>query len=162
MWKVPYLPVDPYDLGSNYEAIIRVNSQSGKGGVAWTLLHELQIQLPKGLQMHSSKVVNQAPETTDDILSPTEVKEPFLKRYHISEPDPRILSATLGHSDQSFFEDECLNLDKGQDVDQMKASVAEATKAGLSIPNFTAPPRRIQPPYLIVKLYNRSYHAAVL
>lgn len=105
LWKVPYLTVDPYDLGSNYEAVIRLNSQSGKGGVAWTLSRQLQIQLPKGLQIQFSKVVKKASEKAGGVLSPADITNLFLTRYFISEPDPRIKSANIGRSDESFAVD---------------------------------------------------------
>jgi 2-isopropylmalate synthase len=50
MWDVPYLPIDPKDLGRDYEAVIRVNSQSGKGGVAWVLEQDKGLKLPKRMQ----------------------------------------------------------------------------------------------------------------
>src|SRR4029077_11042614 len=57
VWDVPYLPIDPNDLGRSYEAIIRVNSQSGKGGVAYLLLSEYRLDLPRGLQVEFSQAV---------------------------------------------------------------------------------------------------------
>ena len=57
MWDVPYLPIDPKDLGRNYEAIIRVNSQSGKGGVAYLLQSEYGLDLPRGLQVEFAQKV---------------------------------------------------------------------------------------------------------
>lgn len=60
-WKIPYLPLDPQDIGRNYEAVIRVNSQSGKGGAAWIILRSLGLDLPRQLQVHFSSVIqNQA------------------------------------------------------------------------------------------------------
>src|SRR5690606_37557189 len=56
-WAVPYLPVDPKDLGRNYEAVIRVNSQSGKGGVAYLLKSDHALDLPRKLQIEFSGVV---------------------------------------------------------------------------------------------------------
>lgn len=56
-WAVPYLPVDPKDLGRSYEAVIRVNSQSGKGGVAYLLKSDHAIDLPRKLQIEFSGVV---------------------------------------------------------------------------------------------------------
>jgi 2-isopropylmalate synthase len=50
-WQVPYLPLDPQDIGRTYEAIIRVNSQSGKGGASWIILRNLELDLPRGLQI---------------------------------------------------------------------------------------------------------------
>ena len=56
-WEVPYLPIDPSDIGRTYEAIIRVNSQSGKGGTAWLLESDHQIRLPRGAEIELSKHV---------------------------------------------------------------------------------------------------------
>lgn len=85
--------MDPADLGSRHQDIIRLNSQSGKGGMAWTLYHELSIELPKGLQFEFSKLVKRASETAGGIIPAPDVANLFLKRYFISDPDPRIISA---------------------------------------------------------------------
>ena len=69
-WAVPYLPIDPADIGRTYEAIIRVNSQSGKGGTAWLLESDYQIRLPKGAEVElSSKVQKIADKTGNEITS---------------------------------------------------------------------------------------------
>ena len=69
-WAVPYLPIDPADIGRTYEAIIRVNSQSGKGGTAWLLETDYQIRLPKGAEVElSSKVQKIADDTGNEITS---------------------------------------------------------------------------------------------
>ena len=69
-WSVPYLPIDPADIGRSYEAIIRVNSQSGKGGTAWMLENDHQIRLPKGAEIHlSSQVQKIADKTGTEITS---------------------------------------------------------------------------------------------
>ena len=57
IWDVPYLPIDPADVGRTYEAIIRVNSQSGKGGVAYLLLDRYGLDLPRGLQVEFAQKV---------------------------------------------------------------------------------------------------------
>lgn len=95
LWKVPYLSMDPADLGANHDDIIRLNSQSGKGGVAWTLSHQLHVQLPKGLQLVFSKILKRASEVACGTISPPDVASLFLKRYFVSDPDPRILSAKV-------------------------------------------------------------------
>ena len=59
MWKIPYLPVDPHDLGRSFEAVIRVNSQSGKGGIAYLLEEDHGINMPRRLQIEFSRVVQQ-------------------------------------------------------------------------------------------------------
>jgi 2-isopropylmalate synthase len=63
-WEAPYLPIDPHDVGRSYEAVIRVNSQSGKGGVAYVMKSEHKLDLPRRLQIEFSRVVQQH---TDDI-----------------------------------------------------------------------------------------------
>ena len=99
LWKVPYLAVDPCDLGSDFKSVIRINSQSGKGGMVWTLSRQLSVQLPKRLQMQFSKVVKRSSEVVNGILSPTDVAHLFLTRYFIYEPDPRISSVKIGWAD---------------------------------------------------------------
>ncbi|KAI1371994.1 hypothetical protein F4677DRAFT_276559 [Hypoxylon crocopeplum] len=99
LWKVPYLPIDPHDVGSSHDGVIMLNSQSGKGGVAWALSNELHVKLPKGLQLEFSKVVKTASEKVGGIVSSPDVASLFIKQYHISEPDPRILSAKVGQQD---------------------------------------------------------------
>jgi len=59
LWEVPYLPIDPKDLGRSYEAVIRVNSQSGKGGVAYLLKEDHGLDLPRGLQIEFSRIIQQ-------------------------------------------------------------------------------------------------------
>ena len=56
-WKVPYLHIDPMDIGRKYEKLIRINSQSGKGGVAWVLEQDYDIELPKNIQLELSNYV---------------------------------------------------------------------------------------------------------
>ncbi|HET6197095.1 MAG TPA: 2-isopropylmalate synthase, partial [Acetobacteraceae bacterium] len=63
-WEVPYLPIDPKDLGRSYEAVIRVNSQSGKGGVAYVLKADHGLDLPRGLQIEFSRIVQEVADRT--------------------------------------------------------------------------------------------------
>jgi 2-isopropylmalate synthase len=58
-WAIPYLPIDPLDIGRSYEAVIRVNSQSGKGGVAYLMKNEHHLDLPRRLQIEFSKMFKQ-------------------------------------------------------------------------------------------------------
>jgi 2-isopropylmalate synthase len=81
VWEVPYLPIDPSDLGRSYESIIRVNSQSGKGGVAYLLERDYQLVLPRRLQIEFSRVVQSAADTTGKELSSRELWELFEKEY---------------------------------------------------------------------------------
>ncbi|KAJ9113455.1 2-isopropylmalate synthase (Alpha-isopropylmalate synthase) (Alpha-IPM synthetase) [Meyerozyma guilliermondii] len=82
-WQVPYLPLDPADIGRTYEAIIRVNSQSGKGGSAWVILRNMELDLPRGLQVAFSKVVQEQAELKGRELSNQELCELFQREYFI-------------------------------------------------------------------------------
>jgi 2-isopropylmalate synthase len=85
IWEVPYLPIDPSDLGRTYESIIRVNSQSGKGGVAYLLERDYQLVLPRRLQIEFSRVVQATTDTTGKELSSRELWELFASEYLSNE-----------------------------------------------------------------------------
>ena len=85
VWEVPYLPIDPSDLGRTYESIIRVNSQSGKGGVAYLLERDYQLVLPRRLQIEFSRVVQAAADTTGKELSSQELWALFSAEYLSSD-----------------------------------------------------------------------------
>ncbi|KAG8630585.1 hypothetical protein KVT40_002204 [Elsinoe batatas] len=87
-WVMPYLPLDPQDIGRTYEAIIRVNSQSGKGGVAWIIQRTLELDLPRGLQVAFSKIVQKRTDSLGRELQPGEIKDLFVNAYHL-EGNPR-------------------------------------------------------------------------
>ncbi|KAL7948395.1 hypothetical protein V8C42DRAFT_314293 [Trichoderma barbatum] len=87
-WKIPYLPLDPQDIGRTYEAVIRVNSQSGKGGAAWIILRGLQLDLPRGLQVAFSKVVQNRADGLGRELLAKEITELFEETYFLNE-NPR-------------------------------------------------------------------------
>ena len=80
-WEIPYLPIDPQDLGRSYEAIIRVNSQSGKGGVAWLMEKDHGLSLPRGLQMEFSKSIQRIAEETSEEVSSIQVIQQFESDY---------------------------------------------------------------------------------
>ena len=69
IWDMPYLPIDPKDLGRSYEAVIRVNSQSGKGGIAYLLESEYGLELPRRLQIEFSQVVQRVMDATGKELT---------------------------------------------------------------------------------------------
>ena len=83
-WQMPYLPLDPADIGRTYEAIIRVNSQSGKGGVAWIILRSLELDLPRGLQVAFSRVVQREADRVGHELLPREIQRLFENEYHLN------------------------------------------------------------------------------
>ena len=80
-WEVPYLPIDPKDLGRSYEAVIRVNSQSGKGGVAYILEAEFGLQLPRRMQIEFSKAVQAVADETGRELTAKEILSLFEREY---------------------------------------------------------------------------------
>ncbi|KAF2403251.1 2-isopropylmalate synthase [Trichodelitschia bisporula] len=84
-WRVPYLPLDPADIGRTYEAIIRVNSQSGKGGVAWIIHRNLELDLPRGLQVAFSKIVQKEADAVGRELLPNEIVKLFADAYHLKQ-----------------------------------------------------------------------------
>jgi 2-isopropylmalate synthase len=81
IWDVPYLPIDPSDLGRSYDSIIRVNSQSGKGGVAYLLERDYQLVLPRRLQIEFSQVVQAQADISGKELSSQEIWELFSGEY---------------------------------------------------------------------------------
>ncbi len=81
LWDVPYLPIDPSDLGRSYDSIIRVNSQSGKGGVAYLLERDYQLVMPRRLQIEFSQVVQAAADITGKELTSKEIWDLFEREY---------------------------------------------------------------------------------
>jgi 2-isopropylmalate synthase len=81
LWAVPYLPIDPKDVGRTYEAVIRVNSQSGKGGVAYILKNDHQLDLPRRLQIEFSQVIQAKTDADGGEVSPEEIWAVFADEY---------------------------------------------------------------------------------
>ncbi len=80
-WEVPYLPVDPKDIGRTYEAVIRVNSQSGKGGVAYIMKSEHQMDMPRRLQVEFSRVIQEFTDSKGGEVSPKQMRDAFESEY---------------------------------------------------------------------------------
>ncbi len=117
LWEVPYLPIDPQDVGRTYEAIIRINSQSGKGGIAYILQADYGLNLPRNLQVEFSKDIQAITDAEGKELSSKRIHARFLERYveqpgarlkfldHHTYPDPqakgrRIVEATITDAGQ--------------------------------------------------------------
>jgi 2-isopropylmalate synthase len=81
VWAVPYLPIDPRDVGRTYEAVIRVNSQSGKGGVAYLMKNEYHLELPRRLQIEFSQVVQRHTDSEGGEVSTRQLWEVFSEEY---------------------------------------------------------------------------------
>lgn len=86
VWDVPYLPIDPADVGRTYDAVIRVNSQSGKGGIAYLLERDHGLALPRLLQIEFSQVIQRIADATGKELSSAEIRAAFDREYVVSLP----------------------------------------------------------------------------
>ncbi|MFC5720154.1 2-isopropylmalate synthase [Streptomyces gamaensis] len=80
-WAVPYLPIDPKDVGRSYEAVIRVNSQSGKGGIAYVLKHDHKLELPRRMQIEFSKIIQAKTDAEGGEVTPQEIWSVFRDEY---------------------------------------------------------------------------------
>jgi len=116
LWEIPYLPIDPADLGRSYDAVIRVNSQSGKGGVAYLLQEDYGIELPRMLQVEFSKIIQNIGDQTGKELTSAFIYETFINEYldasgvlefvnhqttvDTDAPDKRLLIATIKQDGQ--------------------------------------------------------------
>lgn len=84
-WEIPYLPIDPQDLGCTYEAVIRVNSQSGKGGVSYIVQERLDFDMPRKMQIAFYQVIQAVADRTSKELSQDDIERIFRTTYHIGE-----------------------------------------------------------------------------
>ncbi|WP_419906109.1 2-isopropylmalate synthase [Hoeflea sp.] len=89
IWEVPYLPIDPQDVGRTYEAIIRINSQSGKGGIAYVLHEDYGLNLPRGLQVEFQGDIQRITDDVGRELPSKEIYDRFLERY-VEQPGARL------------------------------------------------------------------------
>ena len=94
IWNMPYLPIDPKDLGRSYEAVIRVNSQSGKGGIAYLLETEYGLELPRRLQIEFSQVVQAVMDLEGKELVAKDLWQLFEREYALSVPAPANATTT--------------------------------------------------------------------
>ncbi|MFT3999048.1 MAG: 2-isopropylmalate synthase [Rhizobium sp.] len=85
VWEMPYLPVDPADIGESYEAVIRVNSQSGKGGVAWVIEQDKGLKLPRALQVDFSRRVQLVADETRRELTAEDIWKAFVRAYYVDD-----------------------------------------------------------------------------
>jgi 2-isopropylmalate synthase len=103
-WEAPYLPIDPKDVGRTYEAVIRVNSQSGKGGVAYVMKAEHKLDLPRRLQIEFSRAVQEQTDGEGGEMSPAAIWEAFEAEYLARETPLKLnsvhTSAAAGEKDQ--------------------------------------------------------------
>ena len=100
-WEAPYLPIDPHDVGRTYEAVIRVNSQSGKGGMAYLMKNEFKMDLPRRLQIEFSRVVQQHTDTAGGEVTSKEIYDIFQHEY-LTDGPWRLTSAGTTSSNGQF------------------------------------------------------------
>ncbi|ENN87956.1 putative 2-isopropylmalate synthase [Rhizobium freirei PRF 81] len=89
VWEVPYLPIDPQDVGRTYEAIIRINSQSGKGGIAYIMQQDYGLNLPRNLQVEYREEIQRITDEEGKELPSKRIYEHFIERY-VTQPGGRI------------------------------------------------------------------------
>lgn len=100
VWDMPYLPIDPQDLGRSYDAVIRVNSQSGKGGISYLLEAEYGLELPRRLQIEFSQVVQAVMDTEGREMTAADLWRVFSRHYRLEEPQaPRIRHQQMHEAD---------------------------------------------------------------
>lgn len=108
-WEAPYLPIDPKDVGRTYEAVIRVNSQSGKGGVAYLLKTEHSLDLPRRAQIEFSRVVQQHTDTEGGEVSPEEIWSIFSAEY-LEREEPYALESWSSVTDAEGGDEQVVDL----------------------------------------------------
>ncbi len=90
-WEVPYLPIDPADVGRDYEAVIRINSQSGKGGISYLLETDAGYRIPRRMQIEFSQIVQSSADRTGQEISSEQVRTLFEREYLGVEAGPRLV-----------------------------------------------------------------------
>jgi 2-isopropylmalate synthase len=121
-WGVPYLPIDPHDVGRTYEAVIRVNSQSGKGGVAYLMREEHHLDLPRRLQIELSGVVQQRTDTEGGEVSAQQLWDIFAREYLVTHQEFARVMVT-GYETSSIVNGK-VDLAAALDVDNARREVA--------------------------------------
>jgi 2-isopropylmalate synthase len=132
-WEVAYLPVDPRDLGRNYQEVIRINSQSGKGGVAYVLEQEHGIKMPRWLQVDFSPVVQKEAEVTEAEVSAEHIADLFQRTYLQPEGSMHLKSYQVNRQDgQDSMDSVLVDGNSESLISSQGRGVLEAFTAGLS------------------------------
>ena len=144
-WEVAYLPIDPRDLGRNYQEVIRINSQSGKGGVAYVLEQEHGIKMPRWLQVDFSPVVQKEAENTEAEVSATQIHDLFNRTYLNIDHNMSLKSYQVNRQDGADVMTAILVEDGAEYTIQGEGrGVLEAFVAGMSCLLYTSPSPRDQ------------------
>ncbi len=143
VWDMPYLPIDPKDLGRSYEAVIRVNSQSGKGGIAYLLESEYGLQLPRRLQIEFSQAVQREMDASGKELTAQDLWKLFQTEYRLDatrRPQYRLSgeSGTVAISGefQVHGETRSLNGEGTGPIDAFVGALSEATGRSIRVLNY--------------------------
>lgn len=144
-WEVPYLPIDPIDVGRSYDPIIRINSQSGKGGVAYILETHYGLHIPKSMQQDFGAIVTKASVEKDKELTHEEIYELFLNTYYIKNPlsltyyDEQATDDTVNLSAQVVYHGENMTFTGAGNgiIDAFCKSLAESVSAKFDIVNYS-------------------------
>ncbi len=116
LWQVPYLPIDPEDVGRSYESIIRINSQSGKGGVAYVMEQEFGFKLPRPMHAGFGRVIQEVADARGTELSAAEIYEVFEREYLANEGCYRLVSFNVINR--------LIDQEEGQSLARVEAVVA--------------------------------------
>ncbi|EKQ57018.1 MULTISPECIES: 2-isopropylmalate synthase [unclassified Clostridium] len=150
IWQVPYLPIDPSDLGREYEALVRINSQSGKGGIAFVMDHCYGFKIPKVMQKEFADVIQRISEGKGEV-SPSEVMEAFEREYLNLETPFKLVKCTISDiSEDDGEEDTKVNVTivyngiskelegiGNGPIDAFKNSLAESSLINVKIIDYT-------------------------
>ena len=101
-WEVPYLPIDPADVGSSYKETVRVNSQSGKGGVGFVLEEHFGVSLPRAMLVEFSKRIQALTERLDREVRPGEIMRSLEEEYLVEAGPYRLVDYELGYGDDGI------------------------------------------------------------
>ena len=124
-WEVPYLPIDPKDVGRSYEAVIRINSQSGKGGVAYLLEKDHGLSMPRRLQIEFSQVIQKITDETGKEISASDIWETFQETYFDENGTFKFLEHHINSraNKEGLQEDEIeIKIKKGNETKTIKGS----------------------------------------
>ena len=119
VWEVPYLAIDPHDIGRNYRAIIRINSQSGKGGVAYVMEQEFGYVLPKAMHRDFGKIVNRVADERGEELPPEDILTLFKSEY-LDREQPLSFQGVSKMTPGEKGVDCIIRVKKGNDVHQVR------------------------------------------
>ena len=131
-WAVPYLPIDPEDVGRSYEAVIRINSQSGKGGVAYLLEKDHGLSLPRRLQIDFSRVIQKITDSTGQEIEAEEIWQVFKENYVELGDDMNYLSHSINSKSSP----------NGENLDLLKLKIHYKNKEILVCLLYTSPSPR--------------------